>query len=84
MISGTHIVFYSQNAEADRAFFREVLGFKSVDAGHGDISLPMRGLGSGIGRTRPASPVVPSEIYALPWQSPASEFQARSAPLAGI
>ncbi|HTD23396.1 MAG TPA: hypothetical protein VK738_12125 [Terriglobales bacterium] len=24
-----------QNAEADRAFFRDVLGFKSVDAGHG-------------------------------------------------
>jgi len=28
-------VVYSKNAEADRAFFRETLGFKSVDAGHG-------------------------------------------------
>ena len=35
MISGAHIVLYSQNAEADRAFFRDVLGFKYVDAGHG-------------------------------------------------
>jgi catechol 2,3-dioxygenase-like lactoylglutathione lyase family enzyme len=35
MISGAHVVVYSKNAEADRAFFREVLGFKSVDAGHG-------------------------------------------------
>ena len=35
MISGAHIVVYSKNAEADRAFFRDVLGFKSVDAGHG-------------------------------------------------
>ena len=35
MISAAHIVVYSKNAEADRAFFRDVLGFKSVDAGHG-------------------------------------------------
>lgn len=35
MISGTHIVVYSKDAEADRAFFSDVLGFKSVDAGHG-------------------------------------------------
>jgi catechol 2,3-dioxygenase-like lactoylglutathione lyase family enzyme len=35
MISGAHIVVYSKNAESDRAFFRDILGFKSVDAGHG-------------------------------------------------
>ncbi len=35
MISGAHIIVYSKNAEADRAFLRDVLGFKSVDAGHG-------------------------------------------------
>ena len=35
MISGAHVVVYSRNAEADRAFFRDILGFKSVDAGHG-------------------------------------------------
>lgn len=35
MISGAHIIVYTKNAEADRAFFRDVLGFKSVDAGHG-------------------------------------------------
>jgi catechol 2,3-dioxygenase-like lactoylglutathione lyase family enzyme len=35
MISATHIVVYTKDAEADRAFFRDVLGFKSVDAGHG-------------------------------------------------
>jgi catechol 2,3-dioxygenase-like lactoylglutathione lyase family enzyme len=35
MISGAHVIIYSKNAEADRAFFRDVLGFKSVDAGHG-------------------------------------------------
>ena len=35
MIIGAHILFYSQDAESDRAFFREVLGFESVDVGHG-------------------------------------------------
>jgi len=35
MIFGAHVIVYSKNAEADRTFFRDVLGFKSVDAGHG-------------------------------------------------
>jgi catechol 2,3-dioxygenase-like lactoylglutathione lyase family enzyme len=35
MISGAHVIVYSRDAEADRAFFRDVLGFPSVDAGHG-------------------------------------------------
>ena len=35
MISGAHVIVYSKDAEADRAFFRDVLGFKSVDACHG-------------------------------------------------
>jgi len=35
MISGAHVIVYSRDADADRAFFRDVLGFKSVDAGHG-------------------------------------------------
>ena len=35
MIFGAHVIVYSKDATADRAFFREVLGFSSVDAGHG-------------------------------------------------
>ena len=35
MITGAHVIIYSKDAKADRAFFRDVLGFKSVDAGHG-------------------------------------------------
>ena len=35
MIDGAHVVLNSRDAEADRAFFRDVLGFSSVDAGHG-------------------------------------------------
>lgn len=34
MIFGAHIVIYSRDASADRAFFRDVLGYASVDAGH--------------------------------------------------
>lgn len=34
-VNGTHILFYSADAEADRAFLRDVLGLNSVDAGHG-------------------------------------------------
>jgi catechol 2,3-dioxygenase-like lactoylglutathione lyase family enzyme len=35
MICGAHVVIYTRDAEADKAFFRDVLGFRSVDAGHG-------------------------------------------------
>ena len=35
MIVGAHIIIYSRDAEADRAFFRDVLKYDSVDAGHG-------------------------------------------------
>ena len=35
MITGAHLVLYTTDAEADRAFFRDVLNFPSVDAGHG-------------------------------------------------
>jgi len=35
MIFGAHVIVYSKDAMADRAFFRDVLGFSSVDAGHG-------------------------------------------------
>jgi hypothetical protein len=35
MIGGAHTIFYSKQADALRAFFRDVLEFPSVDAGHG-------------------------------------------------
>jgi catechol 2,3-dioxygenase-like lactoylglutathione lyase family enzyme len=35
MISGVHVIIYSKDADSDRAFFRDVLGFASVDPGHG-------------------------------------------------
>jgi hypothetical protein len=35
MITGAHAIVYSRDADADRAFFRDVLEFPSVDAGDG-------------------------------------------------
>jgi catechol 2,3-dioxygenase-like lactoylglutathione lyase family enzyme len=35
MINGAHVIVYSQDAEADRSFMRDTLGFAGVDAGDG-------------------------------------------------
>lgn len=35
MIIGAHAMLYSQNADADRAFLRDVLALSHVDVGHG-------------------------------------------------
>jgi len=35
MIFGTHLLLYSRDPEADRAFFRDVLGLSHVDSGGG-------------------------------------------------
>jgi catechol 2,3-dioxygenase-like lactoylglutathione lyase family enzyme len=35
MLIGAHILLYTSKPEADRAFFREVLGFQAVDVGGG-------------------------------------------------
>ena len=35
MINGVHIIIYSRDADRDRAFLRDVLGYPHVDAGDG-------------------------------------------------
>ncbi|MGR7002201.1 MAG: extradiol dioxygenase [Streptomycetaceae bacterium] len=35
MINGAHVIIYSRDADADRAFLKDVLGFAHVDAGRG-------------------------------------------------
>lgn len=35
MINGVHALMYSESAAATRKFFRDVLGYPSVDAGYG-------------------------------------------------
>jgi len=38
---GAHVLFYSANADADRAFFRDVLDLHAVDAGRGWLIFAM-------------------------------------------
>jgi len=35
MIHGAHVIIFSKDADADRAFFRDVLKYPFADAGHG-------------------------------------------------
>lgn len=35
MVYGAHVLLYSRDAEADRAFLRDIVGFPAVDAGGG-------------------------------------------------
>jgi catechol 2,3-dioxygenase-like lactoylglutathione lyase family enzyme len=35
MLRGAHVIVYSKDSAADVAFFRDVLAFPNVDAGHG-------------------------------------------------
>jgi catechol 2,3-dioxygenase-like lactoylglutathione lyase family enzyme len=35
MFNGAHVLFYSKNPEADRAFFRDVLELRAIDIGRG-------------------------------------------------
>ena len=60
MISGAHVIVYSKDAEADRTFFRDVLGFQSVDAGHGWLIFA---LPPGEAAFHPASENGPHELY---------------------
>jgi predicted enzyme related to lactoylglutathione lyase len=41
MIIGAHALIYTPQAESVRAFFRDVLGFRSVDAGQGWLVFAM-------------------------------------------
>jgi predicted enzyme related to lactoylglutathione lyase len=47
MINAVHAVIYTKESDAVRAFLRDVLGFSSVDAGHGWLifALPPAELG---------------------------------------
>src|SRR5438128_347503 len=54
MITGSHILLYSHNPEADRAFFRDVLSFRAVDAGEGWLIFALPPAEAGIHPAEPA------------------------------
>jgi len=62
MITGAHVVFYTKDAEADRAFFRDVLGFRSVDAGGGWLIFALPPSEAAF---HPADPGGTSEFYLM-------------------
>jgi catechol 2,3-dioxygenase-like lactoylglutathione lyase family enzyme len=41
LINGAHVIVYTKDAAADRRFFRDVLQFPCVDAGHGWLIFAM-------------------------------------------
>ena len=47
MLTGAHVIIFNKDADAVRAFFRDTLGFRSVDAGGGWLifALPPAELG---------------------------------------
>ena len=62
MITGAHAIVYTKNAEALRAFFRDVLELPWVDAGHGWLlfALPPSELAA-----HPAEDDLHHELYLL-------------------
>jgi catechol 2,3-dioxygenase-like lactoylglutathione lyase family enzyme len=62
MITGIHALLYSRDADATRAFFRDILGFPSVDAGQGWLvfALPPAELG-----IHPAEADAEPELYLM-------------------
>jgi hypothetical protein len=62
MILGAHVIVYSKDAAADRAFFRDVLRFPSVDAGHGWLIFALPGAEAAV---HPADENGKHELYLM-------------------
>lgn len=62
MITGVHSMLYTPQPEAVRAFFRDVLGFRHVDAGEGWLifALPPAELG-----VHPSNPPLHHDLYLM-------------------
>ena len=75
MIFGAHIVLYSTNPDADRAFIRDVLGFSSVDSGRGWLIFALPPAEAAI---HPADEITRPELYLM-----CNDLNAEIAALAG-
>ena len=72
MITGTHVLLYSSDADADRAFVRDVLGFRSVDVGGGWLifALPPSELAvhpsaGGVDQEHAGTPMIGAILYLM-------------------
>jgi catechol 2,3-dioxygenase-like lactoylglutathione lyase family enzyme len=80
LISGAHILIYSRHAEADRAFFKDVLGFDSVDSGGGWLIFALPPTEAAI---HPTDKEDRQELYLLceDIEATAEELERRGVPL---
>jgi predicted enzyme related to lactoylglutathione lyase len=62
MITGVHALIYTKQAEEVRAFFRDVLEWKTVDAGHGWLIFGMPPAELGV---HPADDTPYHELYLM-------------------
>jgi catechol 2,3-dioxygenase-like lactoylglutathione lyase family enzyme len=62
VIFGAHVIIYSRDAEADRAFLGEVLGYRSVDAGHGWLIFELPPAEAAV---HPSEGEVPHELFLM-------------------
>lgn len=70
MLMGAHVLLYSDDAKADRAFLRDVLELKGVDAGGGWLIFALPPAEVAVhpseGPSKPGSPVsIPAELYLM-------------------
>lgn len=68
MFSGAHVILYTQDADADRAFVKDTLGFPHVDAGHGWLIFKLPPAEIAVHPTRPAPKAasqLKSEFYLM-------------------
>ena len=70
MITGVHFILYAHDAEKARAFFRDVLGWSSVDAGRGWLIFALPPAEIAAHPTEPGEPEIapgqpPCEVYLM-------------------
>jgi catechol 2,3-dioxygenase-like lactoylglutathione lyase family enzyme len=65
VITGFHPVLYAEDAERARAFFRDVLGFEHVDAGHGWLIFRLPPAELGVHPTPGEPPSGRAELYLM-------------------
>ena len=65
MINGTHTIVYAEDADAARAFFRDVLGYPNIDAHGGWLIFKMPPAELGVHPAAEGAPGGHHEIYLM-------------------